>query len=110
MPGTDSALAHLVEILGESEVRSVVKSYLEHTAQQLTALAALTPEKQLLAVHGMKGSSSQVGATLFAAQCRAVESQLRDEHRAVTPDEIAALRAGFAECSQDLTAWLKSAR
>ncbi len=90
------------------EVRSLVQLYLDHTAGELNGLAAAPIDKQILKVHALKGSSSQIGAKIFSAQCRGVEMRLRETRGLLTADELAALQEGFATASDQLRAWLQN--
>ncbi len=107
MSNPSAALAQLVEVLGMEEVRSLVELYLDYTATELKGLATAPIEKQILKVHALKGSSSQIGAKLFSAQCRSVEMRLRETRALLTSDELTALQDGFSAASDQLRAWLQ---
>jgi len=102
-----STLAQLVDVLGLTEVRSLVELYLDHTAAELQRLAALPVDKQIMTVHAIKGSSSQLGAKVFAAQCRAMEMQLRDTRQALTSVELEALQQEFSTAGESFRMWLR---
>ncbi|MBX7120623.1 MAG: Hpt domain-containing protein [Opitutaceae bacterium] len=107
MPNPSATLAQLVEVLGMEEVRSLVQLYLDHTAAELQGLAAAPIDKQILKVHAIKGSSSQIGAKLFSAQCRSVEMRLRETRAPLTADELTVLQNEFATASDQLRDWLQ---
>jgi len=103
---TTSSLNHLIDVLGPDDTRELVQIYLDQTARELDRLGTLPLSKQMIVIHGLKGSSYQVGALLFAAQCGALESQLRNSDAVLTPEERVALRAGFDECALHFKTWL----
>jgi len=103
---TTSSLDHLIDVLGLEDTRELVQIYLDQTVRELDRLGTLPVRKQMIVVHGLKGSSYQVGALLFAAQCGALESQLKDSDVVLNTEELAALRAGFDECALDFKTWL----
>jgi len=106
MPITPSSLDHLIDVLGLEDTKELVQIYLDQTVRELDRLGALPVGKQMIVVHGLKGSSYQVGALLFAAQCGALESQLKDSDAVLSTDELAVLRAGFDECAHQFKIWL----
>lgn len=106
MPNPSATLAQLVEVLGMEEVRSLVQLYLDHTAAELQGLGGAPIDKQILKVHAIKGSSSQIGAKLFSAQCRSVEMRLRETRELLTTDELTALQNEFTTASDQLRDWL----
>ncbi len=108
MPHPSAAIEQLVEVLGEEETRSLVELYLDHTHAELQRLASYPLEKQLMTVHALKGSSAQVGARLFGAQCRAMEARLRETRQPLTINELASLQSEFAAASGTFRAWLQS--
>lgn len=110
MPSPSAAIEQLVEVLGEEEVRALVELYLDHTHAELQRLSSYPLEKQIMTVHALKGSSTQVGARLFGAQCRAVEARLRETRELLTASELASLQNEFATASGTFRAWLQSPR
>jgi len=106
MPITPSSLNHLIDVLGLEDTRDLVQIYLDLTARELDRLGTLPVSKQVIVVHGLKGSSYQVGALIFAAQCGALESQLKDSDTVLKTEELEALRAGFDECALHFKTWL----
>ncbi|HRE08632.1 MAG TPA: Hpt domain-containing protein [Opitutaceae bacterium] len=106
MPSPTSALNHLIDVLGLEDTRDLVRIYLDQTAKELARLRQLPVNKQVIVVHGLKGSSSQVGAMLFAAQCGALETQLKHSSVPLNEDELRALTAGFNECAAPFQTWL----
>jgi|GEM_PF-2070356 len=107
MPSPYAALDQLIEVLGEEETRSLVELYLEHTSSEIKRIANLPFDKQALVVHALKGSSAQIGAKLFGAQCRAVESQLRETKTSLTHEQLEALLAEFDTAAAPFRAWLR---
>lgn len=106
MPSPTSALNHLINVLGLEDTRDLVRIYLDQTAKELARLRQLPVNKQIIVVHGLKGSSSQVGAMLFAAQCGALETQLKHASVPLNEDELRALTDGFNECAAPFQTWL----
>ncbi|MFO1449579.1 MAG: Hpt domain-containing protein [Opitutaceae bacterium] len=106
MPSPTSSLDHLIDVLGTEDVRDLVRIYLDQTAKDLGRLLELPVKKQIILVHGLKGSSSQVGAMMFAAQCGALEAQLKHTDEPLSEAEVKALSSGFEECAVPFRTWL----
>jgi len=106
MAASNPSIDQLRQVLGDAETRGLIQLYLEHTAGEIRRLAILPLDHQIMVVHALKGSSSQVGAKLFGAQCKAVEMSLRESGQLLTPNQIENLASEFALASVPFQAWL----
>jgi HPt (histidine-containing phosphotransfer) domain-containing protein len=99
-------VAHLVEVLGEADTRDLVTLYLEQTRMELERLAIIAADRQLVKVHGLKGTSYQVGAHEFARACAAVETRLKSRPGPVDDEDLQELLAAFERAASGLRAWV----
>lgn len=106
MPTTNASLDQLLEVLGEPETRGLVELYLTHTAAEIARLSTMPIDRQIMVVHALKGSSAQVGAKVFVAQCRAVEMGLRESQKVLTESQIENLKSEFDIAASPFRAWL----
>lgn len=98
-------VAHLVEVLGEADTRELLSLYLEQTRTELERLPLVPRDRQLVKVHGLKGTSYQVGAHDFARACSSVEARLRTGSASLDDDDLRALLTAFELAAGRLRLW-----
>jgi HPt (histidine-containing phosphotransfer) domain-containing protein len=99
-------VAHLVEVLGEADTRDLVTLYLEQTRKELERLPVIAADRQVVKVHGLKGTSYQVGAHEFARTCAAVELRLKSRPAPLEDEDLQELLSAFERAASGLRAWV----
>lgn len=98
-------VAHLVEVLGEADTRDLLALYLEQTRTELERLPLVPPDRQLVKVHGLKGTSYQVGAHDFARACSAAEARLKARSGPLDNEDLRNLLSAFELAAGRLRLW-----
>jgi HPt (histidine-containing phosphotransfer) domain-containing protein len=100
MPGTpppNDSIAELVQVLSDPDTRELVRMYLDEFPKTLDALAHGPAADHMRLAHSMKSSSQYMGADLLAARFAALEQRLNISAEKITPDDLKALAADFAQ-------------
>lgn len=108
MAGSSHPIDQLIALVGLANTRELVSTYLDETRGLLETIGREQPARQIALLHSLKGTSFQLGLSLFSAQCGALETRLQESPGALTTAEIAALAAGFSESAPRLRRWLSS--
>lgn len=106
--GSSHPIDQLITLVGLANTRELVGTYLEETKGLLETIGREKPARQIALLHSLKGTSFQLGLSLFSAQCGALETRLQESPGGLTPAEIAALASGFAESTPRLRRWLST--
>ena len=102
-PGVpNERLGSLVEILGESETRELVRIYLASVPKLLKEIAGPDRENARRAAHSLKSSSQQMGAAEIAAQALELEKRLDANGPAITPLELSLFQARYKKMELQL--------
>lgn len=101
-PTPNDRLATLVEILGDSETRELVRIYLGSVPKLLREMTGADRESARRAAHSLKSSSQQMGAAEIAGQALEIEKRLDANGPAVTPMELSLLQARFKKVESQL--------
>ena len=95
-------------------LKDLMDTYLQDTRTRLDELAGLvaagSADRIQRSAHGIKGSSSNIGATQMADLCAGMEHHARVGDRAGTVAQLAELEAEFARIRADLPAALSPSR
>ncbi|MEO5957548.1 MAG: Hpt domain-containing protein [Opitutaceae bacterium] len=92
----NSALAELAAVLGDDNVRSLVRTFLRDFPVSLRALKTSERKDVHRIVHSMKSNSRIMGAIALSQQAAALEARL--EHpsgKDISASELAAIAAEF---------------
>lgn len=108
MSGSSHPIDQLIALVGLANTRELVSTYLDDTKRLLETLGHEKPARQIALLHSLKGTSFQLGLSLFSAQCGALETRLQESPGGMTPAELTALAAGFAESAPRLRRWLST--
>jgi HPt (histidine-containing phosphotransfer) domain-containing protein len=92
VPPPNPALAELADLLGEDNVRTLVKTFLRDFPVSIKELAGGDRKNRHRIAHSMKSNSRLVGATDLSQRMAALEARLEQpEGPDVTPDDLAAI-------------------
>jgi HPt (histidine-containing phosphotransfer) domain-containing protein len=98
----NARLASLVDILGESETRELVRLYLGSVPKLFHEIMGLDRESARRAAHSLKSSSQQMGAADIAAQAFEIEKRLDADGPSLTPLELSLFQARFKKTEAQL--------
>lgn len=95
-PPPSSALAELAAVIGEENVRTLVRTFLREFPISLQNLARGERKDRHRVAHGMKSNSRLMGALDLSQRMAAIEARLASPEGAdVTADEIASLARDY---------------
>jgi HPt (histidine-containing phosphotransfer) domain-containing protein len=95
-PPPNPALAELAAVLGDDNVRTLVRTYLREFPLSLQQLGGGDRPTRHRLAHSMKSNSRLVGALTLSQRMAALEARLADEKgHDVTPEDLAAITAEF---------------
>jgi HPt (histidine-containing phosphotransfer) domain-containing protein len=103
-PPPNEALAELAAVLGDDNVRTLVRTFLRDFPISLRDLGT-SPERKNRhrLAHSMKSNSRLMGALQLSQRMAALEERLsRADGEDVSPADLAAITAEFAEISAPL--------
>jgi HPt (histidine-containing phosphotransfer) domain-containing protein len=89
------ALAELIELLGQDDVRELVGLYLTEFDILIRRLAGGSREIQHRTAHSLKSSARQLGLLELSRMMAALESRLNEPTGNLTPEDILAVTAEF---------------
>lgn len=97
VPPPNAALAELADVLGEDNVRTLVRTFLRDFPVSMAALAGPGDRKNRHRLaHSMKSNSRLVGALALSQRMAALELRLDAADGAdITPQDIAAIEADY---------------
>jgi len=95
-PPPNDALAELAAVLGDDNVRTLVRTYLRDFPASITELSTGDRHNRHRIAHSMKSNSRLMGAMELSQQAAALETRLEQVAGAdVTPEDIAAIVREF---------------
>lgn len=106
-PPPTNELAELAAVLGDDNVRTLVKTYLRDFPVSLQELVT-SPERKNRhrLVHSMKSNSRLMGAHILAQRMAALETRLAEEGGLdLNPDDLAGIAADFERMAGQLRAF-----
>ena len=95
-------LRSLIEILGDTETRELVRIYLGSVPKLLKEIAGPDRENARRAAHSLKSSSQQMGAAEIAAQALELEKRLDANGPSITPLELSLFQARYKKLETQL--------
>lgn len=98
-------LASLVAVLGEDDVRDLVRLFLESYPGILLEIASGDRSRSHRAAHNLKSSSQQMGVPALAARMLQLEHRLANPGGVVTPADLDGIAADFAQAEGALRAF-----
>jgi HPt (histidine-containing phosphotransfer) domain-containing protein len=87
-PAPNPTLQELVEVLGEENVRELVRTFLHGLPDALRRLATARPEEQVRLAHALKSSARHMGADALARSLTALEVRLARPGATVAPETL----------------------
>ena len=95
-PPPNAALTELAEVLGEDNVRTLVRTFLRDFPGSLKELSNLERKERHRAAHSMKSNSRLMGAMDLSQRMAELEARLESTDGAdVSPADLAAISAEF---------------
>lgn len=106
-PPPNTALSELAEVLGEDNVRTLVRTFLRDFPASIHELSNAVRKERHRAAHSMKSNSRLMGAMELSARMAELEKRLESSEGAdVTPADLAAINAEFEEVAGPLRAFV----
>lgn len=106
-PPPNQALAELAAVLGDDNVRTLVRTYLREFPLSLQQLGGGDRATRHRLAHSMKSNSRLVGALTLSQRMAALEARLAEESgEDVTPGDLAAIAAEFEAVVGPLQAYV----
>lgn len=106
-PPPNQALAELAAVLGDDNVRTLVRTYLREFPLSLQQLGGGDRTTRHRLAHSMKSNSRLVGALALSQRMAALEVRLADDAgEDVTPGDLAAIATEFEAAASPLRAYV----
>ena len=103
VPPPNQALADLAAVLGEDNVRTLVRTFLRDFPVALKDLRNTDRKNRHRLAHSMKSNSRLIGALVLSARMAALEERLSVENGDdVTPQDLTGIAADYAEVAGPL--------
>jgi hypothetical protein len=107
VPPPTNALVELAEVLGEDNVRSLVRTFLRDFPGSLRDLNSGDRKQRHRIAHSMKSNSHLMGALPLSQRMAALETRLADESAPdVGADDLAAITAEYETIAGPLRAFV----
>ena len=102
-PPPNEALAELAAVLGDDNVRTLVRTFLRDFPLSCQELKGGDRKNRHRIAHSLKSNSRLMGAYQLSDRMAALEQRLAENEGAdVTPEDLAAITAQFTEISGPL--------
>lgn len=109
VPPPNESLAELASVLGEDNVRTLVNTFLRDFPKLMAELGGGERKNRHRVAHSMKGNAKLMGAMELSQRLAELESRLeKPEGPDVTPEDLAAIAAGFDAVAEPLRAFAGS--
>lgn len=106
-PPPNEALAELASVLGEDNVRTLVRTFLRDFPLSLQELGGGERKNRHRVAHSMKSNSRLMGAMGLSQRMAELEDRLSQENGAdLTPADLAAIAADFEAVAGPLRAFV----
>lgn len=106
-PPPNDALSELAEVLGEDNVRTLVRTFLRDFPNQIRELGGADRRNAHRIAHSMKSNSRLMGAMELSQRMLGLEERLSPpEGPGVNADDLAAISAGFETIARPLRAFV----
>lgn len=107
VPPPTNALVELADVLGEDNVRNLVRTFLRDFPVSLRDLNSGDRKQRHRIAHSMKSNSHLMGAIPLSQRMAALEMRLADENAAdVTAEDLAAITAEYDTIAGPLRAFV----
>ena len=106
-PPPNAALAELADVLGEDNVRTLVRTFLHDFPASFDQLSGGDRKNRHRIAHSLKSNSKLMGALELSQHTAALEARLESENGAdVTPEDLATISAEFTTIAGPLRAFV----
>lgn len=106
VPPPTESLAELAHVLGEDNVRTLVRTFLREFPTSFRALSAGERHDRQRAAHSMKSNSRLMGALELSSRMAAIEARLEQPDGAdITHEDLVAISAEFEAIAGPLRAF-----
>jgi len=107
VPPPNEALAELAAVLGDDNVRTLVRTFLRDFPVSLGELQGGDRKNRHRVAHSMKSNSRLMGAQALSQRMAALETRLEGETGGdVVPADLAAIAAEFEQVARPLRAFV----
>lgn len=107
VPPPNDALAELAAVLGDDNVRGLVRTFLRDFPAAMSELKGGERKNRHRIAHSMKSNSRLMGALDLSSRMAALETRLEKEDGAdVTPEDLTAIAAEFDAIAAPLRAFV----
>ena len=107
VPPPNEALAELAQVLGDDNVRTLVRTFLRDFPAAVVELQGGDRKNRHRVAHSMKSNSRLMGANALSLRMAALESRLEGaDGPDVTPADITAITNDFEAVAQPLRAFV----
>lgn len=107
VPPPNEALAELATVLGEDNVRTLVRTFLRDFPGSLRQLSGGERKNRHRVAHSMKSNCRLMGALALSQRMAALETRLEPAEGAdITPEDLAAIAAEFETIATPLRAFV----
>jgi HPt (histidine-containing phosphotransfer) domain-containing protein len=106
-PPPNDALAELASVLGEDNVRTLVRTFLRDFPASMRELEGGDRKNRHRVAHSMKSNSRLMGAQALSKRMAALEARLEGESGDdITPADLTAIAAEFEQIARPLRAFV----
>lgn len=106
-PPPNTALSELAEVLGEDNVRTLVRTFLRDFPASIHELSNAARKERHRAAHSMKSNARLMGAMDLSARMAELEKRLETSEGAdVMPADLSAINAEFEKVAGPLRAFV----
>ena len=106
VPPPNDALAELAAVLGEDNVRTLVRTFLRDFPVSMRDLGGGDRKQRHRVAHSMKSNSRLMGAMELSQRMAELETRLEGNGADVGPDDLAAVAAEYETISGPLKAFV----
>ncbi|HUR57535.1 MAG TPA: Hpt domain-containing protein [Opitutaceae bacterium] len=105
-PPPNEALAELAEVLGDDNVRTLVRTFLRDFPVSFSELKTGDRQNRHRIAHSMKSNSRLMGAMDLSRRMAGLEARLEHEGADISPQELAEISAEFETIAGPLRAFV----
>lgn len=106
-PPPNAALAELADVLGEDNVRTLVRTFLHDFPASFDQLGGGDRKSRHRIAHSLKSNSKLMGALELSQRMAELEARLEPENGAdITPQDLTAIAAEFETVARPLRAFV----
>jgi HPt (histidine-containing phosphotransfer) domain-containing protein len=109
LPPPNDALLDLAAVLGQENVRTLVRTFLREFPVSFQALSGGERQNRHRIAHSLKSNSRLVGAHALSQRMAEIEIRLSEDNgRDITPDDLEKISADFEAIAEPLRKFVSS--